>query len=362
MIALFTRIDTVAVSVAMAVAAVALTTAAALFILVYLFSVLAGEIYDFGVPFGTTQNRNNALPMSGVDPDLSVIVIPLIGRDVLTHCLDRLPLGSVECIVVLRKAMGATTSWERRYPLVTFLSAADELVPVRRQCGIGAATGDIVALIEDTSWPDEGWCAAARSAFLEAQTAAAGGAVRIAATLPSRYQALGWCEYGAFAPKPATQTDRLVRAYRVPGNNMAFRRVELIEVMRGEHNGLLEGHVCDRLLDNGRRVVYQPRMSVTYAACDRHNAALATRLHHGRIYAAAQVRGRPWPWRLAHVAKAPFLPLVLTLRRMVSMAGSSRLPARLWVLFWIALMESAWALGEAIGGLAGEGKSMNEWR
>ena len=49
MIALFTRIDTVAVSVAMAIAAFALTTAAALFILVYLFSVLAGEIYDFGV-------------------------------------------------------------------------------------------------------------------------------------------------------------------------------------------------------------------------------------------------------------------------------------------------------------------------
>jgi hypothetical protein len=47
---------------------------------------------------------------------------------------------------------------------------------------------------------------------------------------------------------------------------------------------------------------------------------------------------------------------------MSSMAGSDRLLVRLRVLFWIALMESAWALGEAIGGLAGEGKSMNAWR
>jgi len=50
LIALFALIDTVAMSVAMAVvAAFALTTAAALFILVYLFSALAGEIYNFGV-------------------------------------------------------------------------------------------------------------------------------------------------------------------------------------------------------------------------------------------------------------------------------------------------------------------------
>jgi hypothetical protein len=35
---------------------------------------------------------------------------------------------------------------------------------------------------------------------------------------------------------------------------------------------------------------------------------------------------------------------------------------RLSVLLWIALMEFAWAVGEAVGALAGAGKSMNEWR
>ena len=105
-------------------------------------------------------------------PPLSIVVIPLIGNDALANCLDRLPLTAMECIVVLREAMGAVTDWEQRYPSVTFLGAAHEPVPVRRQCGLRFATGEVVGLIEDTSWPDEGWCAAALSAFADAQTAA----------------------------------------------------------------------------------------------------------------------------------------------------------------------------------------------
>src|SRR5258706_9236641 len=123
--------------------------------------------------------------------------------------------------------MGAVTDWEQRYPSATFLGAAHEPVPVRRQCGLRFATGDVVGLIEDTTWPDEGWCAATLSAFADPQTAAAGGPVRIAATLPSRYQALGASEYGAFStnrlPRPATGSsicDQPVAASRVPGNNM----------------------------------------------------------------------------------------------------------------------------------------------
>jgi hypothetical protein len=261
--------------------------------------------------------------------------------------------------------MGTAASWEQRYRSVNFLDATNEPVPVRRQFGVERATGDIVGLIEDTSWPDEGWCTAVRAAFEDPETAAAGGSVRIAATLPSRYQALGWSEYGAFAPPPVSQMcsgGSRSPAGRVPGNNMAFRRADLIEAMRGQDNGLFEGSVCQRLLARGRRVVYQPQMSVIYAACDPHNASLATRLHHGRIYAAAQIPGRSWPARLAYLVKTPFLPIVLTARRASYLARSGSLIARLPVLFWIFLMESSWALGEAVGALAGVGTSMKEWR
>ena len=302
------------------------------------------------------------------DPALSIIVVPLLGQDALANCLDRLPLAGVECIVVLRRTMGSISAWQARYPSVTFVAAAGDPVPLRRQSGILAARGEVVGLIEDTSWPDDEWCAAALTAFTDQRVAAAGGPVRIAPALPNRYRALGTSEYSAFAgdgpPRPTGDCtcDRSVVALRVPGNNMAFRRLDLLDAMRGEADGMFEGPVCAKLLAAGRRVVYHPDMAVTYAASDRHNAALATRMHHGRIYAAAQVRGRPWPWRLAHLAKTPLLPLVLITRAIRSSGRSLGPGAKLPVLFWLALMESAWSLGEAVGALAGSGRSLEEWR
>ena len=310
-------------------------------------------------------------PVSSVarGPSLSTIIIPLMGANALANCLDRLPLPALECIVMLRETMGRPNSWRQRYPSVVFLDASHEPVPVRRRRGIAAATCDVVAFLEDTSWPDPDWCTAVLTSFTDINTVGAGGPVRIAANLTSRCQALGWSEYGAFAPhhllrqRPNdTKPDTPIVASRVPGNNMAFRRRELIETLRGEDTGLFEGSVCSKMIASGRRIVLQPRMLVTYSACDRYNAALCTRLHHGRIYAGMQVRGQTQPSRLAHLAKAFLLPFVLTLRTTLEMVGSGRLVRRLPVLFWLALMQSAWAIGEAIGVLRGAGKSLSEWR
>jgi len=299
---------------------------------------------------------------------LSIVVIPLIGHDVLAHCLDRLPLSRVECIVVLREAMGAIRRWQKRYPSVHFLDAVEKPVPLRRHHGLKLAIGDVVGLIEDTSWPGEGWCEAVLSAFADPQTAAAGGPVRIAARLPNRYRALGFSEYGGFAPDRHPQLvtrspvqDRPAEAARVPGNNMAFRRVELIETIGDAEGGLFEASICATLLARGRRIVHHPKMLVTYAVCDRHNASLATRLHHGRIY-AAQSQSGAWSSRLVHLTKVPLLPIVLTARAMGSLTEVANLRTKLSILFWLLLMEGAWAIGEAVGLLSGVGKSIDQWR
>lgn len=300
---------------------------------------------------------------------LSVVVVALIGRDALANCLDRLPLDAVECVVVLTKAMRPASQWEERYPSVVFVEAPDEPVPLRRRRGVMAAKGNVVALLEDTSCPHEGWCAAVEFVFLDPQTAAAGGPVRIASTLPSRCQALGWSEYGAFAPNQVTQPasghgrhDGPIRTDRVPGNNMAFRRPDLLELLREEGDGLIEGTICARLLTQGRQILYEPRMLVTLSACDQHNTLLTTRLHHGRIYAASRLKGRVWSARLLHLAKATLLPIVLTWRVVSAMSASSRSSVSFPVLFWLSLMAAAWALGEALGSVGGAGDSMREWR
>ncbi len=310
---------------------------------------------------------------------LTVVVIPLLGGDELAACLDSLPLrdGGMECVVVLRDDMTAhsTVSWTGRYPSVTFLDGGARPVPLRRQLGVEAARGAVVALIEDTTRPDPGWCDAIRAAFADPSVAAAGGPVRIAAGLPSRFQALGWSEYGTFQAKrflrlavdAAERGDKLaagrpIGVTRLPGNNIAFRRAALHDLLRPGGIGLVEGEVCDALRARGHRLLCQPAMSVTYAAPDRHGAALATRLRHGRIYGAARVEGRGWMRRFAFAAKAMLLPGVLSARTLSAMGGGVRPAAVPSVALWVGLMESAWALGEAVGALAGAGDSLEAWR
>jgi hypothetical protein len=109
-------------------------------------------------------------------------------------------------------------------------------------------------------------------------------------------------------------------------------------------------------------MIYHPEMSVTYAAPDRHGAALPTRLHHGRLYAAGRAVGlNPWE-RLAGILRSALLPPVLFARSWSAMANQVR-PAEVpQIAFWIGLMESAWALGEAAGYASGPGKSLEKWR
>jgi hypothetical protein len=299
-------------------------------------------------------------------PLLSVVVVALIGRDALSDCLDRLPLDEIECIVVFIKGMRSSSRWERRYPSVVFVEAPDEPVPRRRQRAVMAAKGDVVALLEDTSWPDEGWCTAVRGAFTDPETVAVGGPVKIAPTLESRCQALGWSEYGAFAPTQVAQQiskgagqGEPIRTGRVPGNNMAFRRCELLELSR---DGLIEGFVCARLLAQGRQILYVPQMLVTLSACDQRNVSLVTRLHHGRIYAASRLRGMGLSAKILHLAKTTLLPIVLTSRAMSAMKAASSSSVSFPVLIWVSLMASAWALGEAVGSMTGAGQSMRKWR
>lgn len=295
-------------------------------------------------------------------PDLSVVVIPLIGQNALASCLDRLPLDAVECIVVLREDMGTALSWKTRYPSATFVETGNLHVPQRRRRGIEAATGGLVALLEDSSWPDETWCAAIRSTFADEGAAAVGGPVNISAALPSRWQALGWSEYGAFAPDRGPPLTDPRPASIVPGNNMAFRRAELIDLLREEGGGLMEGAVCAKLRAREREILYQPLMRVTFSACDPRMVSLATRFHHGRIYGAWRLRSRGPLAKFAHAGTAMLLPVVLTARAAAAMIRAGGPITGLAVLFWLALMESARSLGEGIGALSGAGKSMDEWR
>lgn len=293
----------------------------------------------------------------------------LVGGEALAACLRGLPEAHDRCVVVLAEHMGGAGYWETRFPAVRFIDASGLPVPLRRQRGVEAACGDIVALLEDTSVPDPDWCRAVCQAFADPQVAAAGGPVRVSPALPGRFQALACGEYGRFHPRrfprlgiSAVAADGRQPVARLPGNNLAYRRGRLMPLLNQSDRGLIETEVNQALQTRGFTLLLQPGMSVMYAAADRANARLRARWQHGRLFAGSRVAGQDWGTRLAWFVKSLLLPFLLSGRAWGSMTQAVRPTAWIGVALWILLLETAWAIGEAVGYLTGSGHSLEAWR
>jgi hypothetical protein len=301
--------------------------------------------------------------------DCSVVVIALVGGSALEACLRRLAPWSAQCLVILGAGMGDAQAWRARHPRARFAEGGGMTVPARRWHGLQAAAGHIVALLEDTSLPEPGWLEGMCDAFADERVAAASGPVRIDPSLAARYRALACAEYGQFHPDryprlalgpPDARGTQPVS--RLPGNNLAYRRERILEIVGGEGNGLVESEVNDALKARGYALAFQPRMAVLYSAADARGARLSTRMRHGRLYAGLRAAGKGGAARCAGLAKSLLLPAVLAARAMAGMTraiGPAAWPA---TAFWIVLLESAWALGEGVGYVAGAGRSVEAWR
>lgn len=302
--------------------------------------------------------------------DCSIVVVALVGGDALKACLASVASWQAGCLVVLGENMEGVAIWGTRFPAVRFAEGTGLSVPMRRQKGVQAVPGQLVALLEDTSLPDAGWLDAVCAAFSDPEVAAVAGPVRINPALGGRFRALACTEYGKFHPGSfsrlatgALRTAGMQPVSRLPGNNLAYRREQLDAVLNTSEHGLVEGEVNAVLVQRGFTLLLQPRMAVLYAAADRHGARLATRLQHGRLYAGSRAAGLRYPRRLAwSVATLLVLPWILCARSLASMTRAVEPAGWPATALWICAMEFAWSLGESVGYLAGAGRSMEEWR
>lgn len=302
--------------------------------------------------------------------DCGIVVVALVGGDALKACLGSIAPWQDRCIVVLGENMEDAGVWRARFPAPQFVEGGGLSVPMRRQRGVAAVRGRLVAVLEDTSLPDPGWLEAICAAFSQDRIAAAAGPVRIDPALGGRYRALACTEYGRFHPDSfprlalaAPGASGTQPVSRLPGNNLAYRREPLQSILNGSDHGLVEGEVNALLAERGFTLALQPGMGVVYAAPDLHGARLRTRMQHGRLYAGSRAAGLPFSTRLARsVAAVLVLPGVLCARSLSSMTRAVAPGSWLGTAFWICAMECAWALGESAGYLSGAGHSIEAWR
>jgi O-antigen biosynthesis protein len=226
--------------------------------------------WDFGV---TTRERNPKPALDVVKrayngasqasastaPRVSVIVCTYNGSATLRACLEgvlavRYP--DYEVIVVSDGSTDGSSDIARQYSGVKVIETPQRGLAAARNTGMEAATGEILAYIDDDAIPDPDWLTHLAASFGDDSFVAAGGPN----VLPPGASAVAECVANA----PGGPTHVLVsdtEAEHIPGCNMAVRKTALEEIGGFDPQFRAAGDdvdVCWRLLDTRHRIAFSP--------------------------------------------------------------------------------------------------------
>jgi hypothetical protein len=229
------------------------------------------------------------------------------------------------------------------------LLAQHERIDRRRAAGLAAATGEVVALIEDRVVPRADWAQRLLAAHVEQPRAGAVGGAVAAPLGAVLARAVYFCDYGRYAPPFAAGP-----AAWLTDVNVSYKRAAL-EATRAEWSERYhESSVHWRLREQGASLWAAPD-AVVAAAREAGGplalgALLRERVAFARVFGWTRAREAPLARRLAWLALTPALPLLLTARRVAERAqrGALLRDGFLAALPAIFALSCAWSLGEAL--------------
>lgn len=296
-------------------------------------------------------------------PLLSVVVTVVDGGQALERCLDALQQQdhppTLEVIVPYDDAAADVSSLAPRYPSVLFLpmgavpterdssSAAGqhELFDRRRATGLAAATGELIAILEDRGVPRPNWARVAVELHARLPHAAIGGAIE-----NGRDRLLNWavyfCDFGRYQlPFQAGPRDY------VSDVNICYKRRVLYATRKLWATRYHETTVHWALQRAGEVLYLHPDLVVDQMRGTlRLPALLRERLGWGRLFAYTRAREMTLTRRLIFGIVAPFLPGLLFFRivrgQLVRLRALGRLAVALPI---VAALLFAWSLGECAG-------------
>ena len=306
-------------------------------------------------------------------PPLSVVVAivsdttGLADTAHLEPCLDALQrqhmAASTVFVVPYYPAVKGIAASKAKYPNVKFVEVADlktyngrsgsrEHHDELRARGLAAATGEIIALIEDHGIVTPDWS----TRLLEAHAgniAAAGGAIENGMDRPLNW-AVYFCDFLRYQnPLPEGETTIVSDA------NVAYKQAALESVRPIWQEIFHESSVTAALRSKGRQlilapaaVLHQHRLGLTLGS------ALKERYVWGRSYAATRARLARPSQRAFWAFFAPALP-VLMVARMTLMARQKRrtMSAFVKALPLTSALAVSWSCGEWVGYVTGKANS-----
>ena len=292
---------------------------------------------------------------------VSVVVASGAGGEFLFRCLRSLTpqverLGA-ELIVVDRMGVATRERIARAFPRARLLAAPAEprpTVPQMRRIGLEAASGSIVAVLEEHCTAPDGWLDAIVAGFRD-DDAAIGGPI-----LDDGYARLrDWCvyfsEYHNYLP-PWGDVER----YALNGANIAYDRARALR-----HRDVLDGGYWEVVLHP--LLARDGKFRAVEAAGARHTGPFDYRYYLRQRYLLSRVWGGtqrelvPAGKRLAHLVLGPLFPLFLFARVTSRVLERRRLLGR--YLATLPLLVPAWicySFGEWLGYLVGPGRALEE--
>lgn len=287
---------------------------------------------------------------------ISVVVPSVNGWSYLGGCLDALGAQRgprPQVVVVDRVGPELRERVRERWPGVVLLEAPPGAsIPDLRARGFRACDGDVVGVIEDHVLVPPDWTERMLRAHRDGARVV-GGSVANAAREDLVDEAAFLCEYSHCLDPPQGGT-----VESLTGNNVTYRR-ELLERFRGVvEEGGWEDRLHRALREAGVDLVCRPEIRVEHEMHYSVGEYASQRYLYSRALAALRLEGRPGWLRIAYAVAAAALPPVLLARigSRAWRAGQGGLFLRslpLQLLFVVA-----WAGGEMVGAVAGDGGAL----
>ena len=225
-------------------------------------------------------------------PRVSVVVCTYNGSRTLQQCLEgleRLDYPNYEVIVVDDGSTDRAADIARRFPVVV-IQTRNQGLALARNVGLKAATGEIVAYIDDDAFPDRHWLKYLAATFLSTTHCAVGGPNIV----PGDDGPIAQCVARApGGPVHVLLSDR--EAEHIPGCNMAFRK-ECLESIGGFDGQFRvagdDVDVCWRLQARGWTLGFSPAAVVWHHRRNSVRAYWKQQRGYGRAEAMLE---RKWP-------------------------------------------------------------------
>ncbi len=225
-------------------------------------------------------------------PRISVVVCSYNGARTIRDCLEglaRLAYPDYEVIVVDDGSTDATATIAREYNC-RLIRTPNRGLANARNTGLEAATGDIVAYLDDDAYPDPHWLTYLAATFLSMPHAGVGGP-NIA---PPGDGPIAECVARApGGPVHVLVSDR--EAEHIPGCNMAFRKACLTAIGGFDPQFRTAGDdvdVCWRLRESGWTLGFHPAAMVWHHRRNSVRMYWKQQIGYGRAEAMLE---RKWP-------------------------------------------------------------------